>query len=216
MYIQLNSQVLYYEHQEGPGQSLILLHGIGEDHTFFDGCLDKLGEYNVYALDLRGHGLSATPKSYRFTDMADDLSAFVASLEIEKPIIVGYRAGAIVAMLSAALNGKLYNKLILIGPNASLDDFTFGGKHEVKKLIKSQKSKGFYERAAGMLSETGINDSVLKMITVPVTVVAGEKDMVKTAASEHIAGTIADAKLDMRKGSIEGDNIWSILSSVLI
>ncbi len=216
MYIQLNSQVIYYEHHEGPGQALILLHGIGEDHTFFDGCIDKLSDYNVYTLDLRGHGLSATPKNYHFKDMADDLSAFIDSLEIEKPIIVGYRAGGCVAILSAALNGKLFKKLILIGTNTSPNDFTFGGKHQVKKLIKEQKSKGFYDRAAIMLEEPEINDLDLEMIAVPVTVIAGEKDMVKASVSKHIANTIADAKLDLKKGTIDGGSIWAVLHSHLI
>ena len=49
MYIQLNSQVLYYEHCGEGKQSLILLHGNGETHEIFDRLMETLAsDFDIY------------------------------------------------------------------------------------------------------------------------------------------------------------------------
>ncbi len=101
MYIQLNGQILFYE-QYGEGKPLILLHGNGEDHNIFNELCDKLkDDYTIYAIDTRGHGLSATPTEYHYSDMADDLLAFIDSLAISSPCVVGFSDGGITALLAA-------------------------------------------------------------------------------------------------------------------
>ena len=60
--------------EKGQGYPLILLHGNGEDYTYFDHQIDVFARhYHVYALDTRGHG--QTPRGTRpFTirQFADD------------------------------------------------------------------------------------------------------------------------------------------------
>ena len=68
MYIQLNGQILYYE-KYGEGQPFLLVHGNGETHEIFDVLIPELAEhYTVYAIDSRGHGLSASPKELHYMD----------------------------------------------------------------------------------------------------------------------------------------------------
>lgn len=49
---------LYYR-EKGSGEPLILLHGNGEDGSYFESQIEHLsGKYRVIALDTRGHGRS--------------------------------------------------------------------------------------------------------------------------------------------------------------
>lgn len=88
MYIQLNGQILYYE-KYGEGQPFLLVHGNGETHEIFDVLIPELAEhYTVYAIDSRGHGLSASPKELHYMDMADDMAAFIVALELKAPLFM--------------------------------------------------------------------------------------------------------------------------------
>ena len=70
MYIQLNGQILYYE-KYGEGQPFLLVHGNGETHEIFDVLIPELAEhYTVYAIDSRGHGLSASPKELHYPSVS--------------------------------------------------------------------------------------------------------------------------------------------------
>ena len=90
MYIQLNGQILYYE-KYGEGQPFLLVHGNGETHEIFDVLIPELAEhYTVYAIDSRGHGLSASPKELHYMDMADDMAAFIDALELKAPLFYGF------------------------------------------------------------------------------------------------------------------------------
>ena len=108
MYIQLNSQVLYYEKQ-GDGAPLLLLHGNGEDHSIFDALLPQLtARFTVYAPDSRGCGLSSPSKEYHYTDMAADMVNLIHAIGIGRASILGFSDGGIVALLSrASIRGSL-------------------------------------------------------------------------------------------------------------
>ena len=90
MYIQLNGQVIYYE-KTGEGSPIILAHGNGETHKIFDILIPELSrKHTVYALDTRGHGESASPEQYHYSDMAEDIAAFVHALDLTKPAFYGF------------------------------------------------------------------------------------------------------------------------------
>ena len=78
MVIQINSQVIHYEHtycEASSNPPLLLLHGNGEDLHIFDELIFSLrNEYEIYALDARGHGLSAAPDVLHYDDMAEDVA----------------------------------------------------------------------------------------------------------------------------------------------
>ena len=84
----------YVEAGEGP--PVILLHGargsaIG--NWFSNGIAPKLAETNhVYALDMRGHGLSGGER-HGHLHMAADVIAFMDQMGVEKAHIAGYSMG---------------------------------------------------------------------------------------------------------------------------
>ena len=87
MTINVNGITLYYE-KTGRGEPLILLHGNGEDHTIFDVVSKQLSQkYTVYAIDSRNHGKSEKTAELHYEDMADDVTAFIRELQIERPIL---------------------------------------------------------------------------------------------------------------------------------
>ena len=122
MYIQLNGQILYYE-KYGEGQPFLLVHGNGETHEIFDVLIPELAEhYTVYAIDSRGHGLSASPKELHYMDMADDMAAFIDALELKAPLFYGFSDGGIVGLLLASKYPDKLSKLMISGANLTPKD----------------------------------------------------------------------------------------------
>ena len=59
MYCLTVGDLTVYYQELGDGSPLILIHGLGSDHTVWQGVIPLLKDnYRVLALDLRGHGMS--------------------------------------------------------------------------------------------------------------------------------------------------------------
>ena len=89
----------------GSGQAVVLLHGLASNARIWDGVASRLAGagLRVVALDQRGHGASEQPGSgYDFATMGRDLSAALAALGIERPVLAGHSWGANVALQFAA------------------------------------------------------------------------------------------------------------------
>ena len=182
MYIQLNSQIICYE-KTGEGSPVILIHGNREDHHIFDKLVETMEkEHTVYAVDLRGHGESATPKNYHYKDMAQDIINLIGALEIPKPYLLGFSDGAIVSLIVAMGRSDLISGVISCGANLTPD----GIKHRDMRAIKKEFKETGDPRVALMMNEPDIKELDLKKISVPVLVVAGENDMIKEKETEKI------------------------------
>ena len=203
MYIQLDSQVINYEHT-GEGSPLILLHGNGEDHHIFDELIAALGDrYDIYALDSRGQGESATPAEYHYEDMADDVANFIRYYNIEKPSVVGFSDGGIIALICAVKNPDLIGELMICGANTNPDGLTWATKREIKRDYKRTKS----ELIGMMLREPNITDEQLRSIHIPTIVIAGEKDIVKPKHTQHIVDVIPNSTLRIMEGENHGSYV---------
>jgi len=89
----------------GSGQPIVLLHGLASNARIWDGVASRLAGagLRVVALDQRGHGASEQPGSgYDFATLGRDLSAALAALGIERPVLAGHSWGANVALRFAA------------------------------------------------------------------------------------------------------------------
>lgn len=203
MYIQLESQVINYEHT-GEGRPLILLHGNGEDHHIFDELTMELSKrYEIYALDSRGQGESATPNEYHYEDMAQDVAHFIEYYNIVKPVIIGFSDGGIVALLTAIRHPDLVGELIVCGANTSPAGLTFKSRHGIKKDYKKTKS----DLIGMMLREPNITDEELRSIRIPTVVIAGERDIIKPKHTQHIVDMIPEATLRVMEGEDHGSYV---------
>lgn len=83
----------------GSGPALVLLHGWGFSHRFFDGVVPGLAEHcRVVRLDLRGHGDSGVPPYQpRVARMGADLHELLDHLQLDAVIVLGWSLGSAVA-----------------------------------------------------------------------------------------------------------------------
>ena len=217
MYIQLNSQVICYE-KTGQGKPVILIHGNNEDHHIFDTLVETMSKYyTVYAMDSRGHGESATPKEYHYDDMANDVINLIKALDIEKPALVGYSDGGVIALLVAIKASRLISSIVCCGANLS----PAGIHHRDLREIKREYRKTNDPITGMMLVEPDIEPSDLERISVPALIVAGEHDCIKEKETKKIANNINNSKILILSGEthssyIEGtDVLYRYISNFL-
>jgi pimeloyl-ACP methyl ester carboxylesterase len=110
-----NGVELYYE-VHGEGSPLILLHGGVNPSEMFGDTLTTMAEsHKLYAVHLRGHGLSKDkdePWSYEV--MADDVDALMAEIGIPSADVMGYSLGAGVGLQLTIRHPERVNKLVAI------------------------------------------------------------------------------------------------------
>ena len=200
----------HYFETYGAGEPLILLHGNGEDCTYFKHQIPAFAKYyKVYAIDTRGHG--KTPRGdgeFSIRRFAEDLYDFFEWQKIPKAHILGFSDGANIAMYFALAHPERINKLILNGGNI----FPTGlkayfnvpcqvGYRLLKPIpLKNEKVHHFYELLKLMALEPHITPAQLHTITVPTMVLAGSHDIVKFSHSRLMAKSISQCKFKILEG----------------
>jgi len=99
------------------GVPVLFLHSFGGDSSHWASQLDHLRhERRALAIDLRGHGKSATPadQDYRVESMVKDVEAVVDKLAIKRLVIVGHSMGGAVAARYAGANPGRVAGLVLV------------------------------------------------------------------------------------------------------
>ena len=97
---------LHYFLHEGGGVSkppLVLLHGVGGDHSAWPPEIRRLSEHRVYTLDLPGHGRSEGPGRQSVEEYAHAIIDFINSVGLSRAVFIGYSMGGAVT-LSLALD----------------------------------------------------------------------------------------------------------------
>lgn len=203
MTIRANGINLYYE-KRGKGKALILLHGNGEDHTIFEDSILLLEKsFTVYAVDTRGHGKSDRTENFHYSDMAEDIAAFIRKLELERPIVCGFSDGGITALLLAINHPELPGMIITCGANSHPE----GIKKRALWMMRLSYRKNHSPLTALMLEEPHITAEQLQKIEVPAIVIAGSNDMIKESDTRFIADNIKDSRLLILKGETHGSYI---------
>lgn len=89
--------------------AIVLLHGITSSALSWVRVGPALAtHYRVYALDMRGHGESIKPPAgaYSLRHTADDAAAFIQSLGLDDPTVMGHSWGGATAMVLASGAGS--------------------------------------------------------------------------------------------------------------
>jgi len=193
--------------EKGEGFPLILLHGNGEDHTYFVNQIEYFSKSRrVIAIDTRGHGQSLRGNApFTLKQFADDLLAFMDDHNIEKADILGFSDGGNIALIFALQHQERINKLVLNGANL----FPKGVKASVQipvefgyRLAKLLGGKEKADLLGLMVNEPHITPDELQVLTIPTLVIAGNHDMIKTSHSKLIATSISTGTLCI----IDGDH----------
>lgn len=200
---------LYYQ-EKGNKEPFILLHGNGEDGSYFKNQIDYFSDkYRVIALDTRGHGRSPRGTApFTIEQFSHDLYDFMADLEISNAVILGFSDGANIAMKFAMKYPDKVKALILNGGNLNPGGvkrtiqipIETGYKIARRFASKSPNAKKNAEMLGLMVNEPDIRPEELSQITVPTLVICGKRDMIKETHTKEIAKNIPDAKLSIMKG----------------
>lgn len=196
--------------EKGFGEPLILLHGNGEDLTYFEQQMEAFSpHFRVIAIDTRGHG--NTPRGvapFTIRQFADDLLGFMDANKIEKANILGFSDGGNIAMIFAMKHPERVNRLILDGAN--LDPSGVKSSFQIPIELGYMVARLFAKRSPEarfkaellglMVNDPMVGPEELGKIQAPTLVIAGDKDMIKESHTRLIASRIPGAKLKILPG----------------
>lgn len=201
---------LYYQ-EKGSGEPFILLHGNGEDSSYFKHQIDYFqSKYHIIALDTRGHG--RTPRGsapFTIEQFSCDLYDLMKTHRLSNAIILGFSDGANIAMRFAINHPDMVQALILNGGNLNAKGvkqktqipIEIGykiAKHFAKKSTKARKNA---EMLGLMVNDPNIEPCDLSKIISPTLVICGTNDMIKESHTKEIARYIPNASLTILKGN---------------
>lgn len=200
---------LYFA-EKGCGEPLILLHGNGEDGTYFKNQIEYFSKsYRVIAIDTRGHGKSPRGTApFNLSQFADDLYDFMNEENIDSANLLGFSDGGNIAIIFALRYPERVKKLILNGANL----YTGGVKatvqipvvigYKIASFFKSEKAKRKSEILRLMVSDIGVKAEELSKIKIQTLVIVGKNDMIKESHTRLIFEALPNAQLAI----IEGDH----------
>ena len=101
---------------DGAGEVLLLIHGIGGSSNSWSGVIPLLAKkYRVIAPDLLGHGESDKPRGdYSVGAFAVLLRDFLDALDIPQVTVIGHSLGGGIAMQFAHQHGEYCKRIVLI------------------------------------------------------------------------------------------------------
>lgn len=200
---------LYYK-EKGKGKPLILLHGNGEDSSYFESQMDYFSQTRrVIAVDTRGHGRSPRGTApFTIRQFAEDLREFMEEMGIERADLLGFSDGGNIAIIFALRYPERVDRLILNGANL----WSRGVKPLVQiPIILGYYAASFFGHFSGkaranaellrlMVKDPNIEQEELRNIQSPTLVIAGERDMIREEHTRLIAAEIPGAELRIIPG----------------
>ena len=195
---------------QGAGPPLLLLHGNGEDGSYFSNQIDYFSRrYAVYAIDTRGHGQSPRGTApFTIDQFAEDLLDFVDEHDMAQARILGFSDGANIALTFALANPERVRRLILNGAN--LDPSGVKASVQIPIILgyklaslfaeKSPKAKRNAEMMGLMVNHPHIDPERLGDLFVPTLVIVGTKDMIKDSHTVLIANSLPNGRLEAVAG----------------
>lgn len=216
---------IYYTHFQGSSSSrppLILIHGAGSNHLSWPAEIRRLRDFNVYAIDLPGHGKSPGTACHQISGYQSAIIDFIAQLGRNHAILVGHSLGAAIALqlagdypqhvaglvcISAAASFQIDPTLVNLFRNSPVQkralqllEIYFAPQHG-----KSQWYPNLLKSLSGLRNSLWYADlravenfdlrSQLSTIHVPTLVMSGSEDpLVSFSAATHLARQIPDAK----------------------
>lgn len=197
---------------------LILLHGNGEDGSYFSAQMTDeslTGRRHLIAVDSRRHG--KTPRGglpMTLRQFADDLHVFLLERGIRKADILGFSDGGNVALLFALKYPEQVDRLILNGANldpSGLVPYVYREileEHrnaqedlEARDEALRQDALRRLEYLELMMYDPALPAEELAKLQRPVLVIAGTEDLIAAEHTRMIAESIPGAELCFLTGS---------------
>ncbi|MCW4467192.1 alpha/beta hydrolase [Glutamicibacter sp. MNS18] len=114
----MTNNLLPVKVDRGEGTPVVLLHGLGNNHSSWEFVLEHLDYSNarVIAVDLLGFGDAPKPDvDYTLKDHSSAVAATLNELGITKAVVAGHSMGSNVALDLATRHPELVDRLVLLG-----------------------------------------------------------------------------------------------------
>ena len=192
----------------GSGFPLLLLHGNGEDSSYFEHQIPVFSRsFTVYAIDTRGHGQSPMGTApFTLSRFADDLQEFMDEQDLPQADILGFSDGGNIALIFALRYPERVRRLVLNAANLFpegmepwlLEDLV----REHRALAHAETPEEIHQKQLLelMLREPHIDPAELSALTCPTLVIAGNQDMILESHTRLIADSIPGAHLAIIPG----------------
>lgn len=192
----------------GSGEPLLLLHGNGEDGSYFVHQLrDFSHEFLVCAIDTRGHGDSPMGTApFTLDQFAEDLLHFMDRHEIESANLLGFSDGGNIALLFALRHPERVKRLILNAANLYPEGLepwllqSFWDSYEAAKQSDTPEARKEAQLLELMIYEPHIDPAALQSLTMPALVIVGDQDIIQKEHTRLIAESLPNARLTVISG----------------
>jgi pimeloyl-ACP methyl ester carboxylesterase len=198
--LQVRDLQLYYE-----------LHGAGAPLVLLNGALDTIetdwgrhlpafaSHFRVLAFDHRGHGRTNNPTgSFQgYSGFADDLTALLDTLDIERACLCGFSDGAATALTFALRHPERVEAMVLVGarpnndaqalrlldamtPERIMERFPHWAE-QLDRLHNTRGGEGYWQKMMHQMAPfwrigPNLALSELAHLTMPILLIAGERD----------------------------------------
>lgn len=138
---------IYFEDTGGDGDVVFLTHGFGSSSATWDGQMELVKNFRIVRWDMRGHGLSDSPKdpaAYSKRHQVDDMMAVLDACEVPCAVFVGHSMGGFDSMLfqlCSAQHAQRMKALVVVSAGPG-----FG---------KAEAREKWNQRAAAMAADFG-------------------------------------------------------------
>ncbi len=195
--VSVNGMRMYYE-VSGTGDPLVVLHGAYMNIPSMGAIIPRLARtHTVYAVELQGHGRTTDiDRPITYSNLADDVAAFMDSVGLAKADVFGYSMGGQVGLQLAIRHPAKVNKLVAASvaydlkgwqpvyteaiPQMTVEMLTaMPFAKEYPRLAANPN--GFPELARKLIAlekEPMAWEADLKALKTPVLVIAGDADVV--------------------------------------
>lgn len=118
---------------EGEGDALVLVHGVGSRLDSWDGVVAALGgRWRTVRMDLRGHGGTDKPAGpYSLDDFVDDITGLLDHLGIGRCHLAGFSLGGLIGQGFALAHPERLGRLVLLSAIA-------GRTEEEREKVKAR------------------------------------------------------------------------------
>lgn len=118
-------EIAYLRNREAvDGETIVMIHGFGANKDNWTRLASHLtDEFNVYAIDLPGHGDSSKPLDigYRLEDQAGYVANILTALSVEEAHVMGNSMGGAITALYAASHPRRVKSAVLFDPAGILE-----------------------------------------------------------------------------------------------